>query len=344
MTDLDPTAESAAGPGGGRPTAAPTRTRRSGEVVRSRPAIPQTQPEPDGPGTNRSGPSVVALGGGHGLAVALRALRRYAGPITGVVSVADDGGSSGRLRRDYAAVPPGDVRRCLLALADDDGVWNDAFAFRFEGGELDHHALGNLMLTALAATSGSFRDAIRECERLLRTVGHVYPATIDPVVLTAIGPDGAVEGQRAVQETPGLKRLELIPDNPAATPEALQAIRTADQIVIAPGSLFTSVLPVICVPEIAEALGAAPARVVAVGNLVPEIPETEGLTATDHVKVVLDHGGRIDTYVADPGAELAVDVSDLEALGIACISATVASADPRVHDPVALARVLQGLL
>lgn len=347
MTDdlSNPSLEpSAAGPGGSRPVVSPTRPRRNVADGRTRPATPQTSTETVGPSEVRSGPSVVALGGGHGLSIALQAARRYAGPISGVVSIADDGGSSGRLRQAYEAVPPGDVRRCLIALAGEDGPWTDAFGFRFSGGELDRHALGNLMLTALAMQLGSFAAAIRECERLLQSVGRVHTATVDPVVLSAIGPDGAVEGQRAVQSTPGLKHLELIPDNPMATPDALEAIRQADQVLIAPGSLFTSVLPVVCVPEIAAALAESPGRVIQIGNLVPEIPETEGLDAADHVRVLLDHGGRIDTYLADPAAELAFNASEIEALGITCITASVASAGARVHDPDGLARVLRALL
>ena len=334
----------AAGPGSARPVVATGRPRRAASEARSRPAATQTSPEAIGPSEIRSGASVVALGGGHGLAVVLQAARRYAGPIAGVVSIADDGGSSGRLRRDYAAVPPGDVRRCLIALAEDDGAWADVFGYRFVGGDLDAHALGNLMLTALAERLGSFSAAIRECERLLRTVGRVYPATMDPVVLTAIGADGAVEGQRAVQGTPGLKRLELIPANPQATPEAVDAIRNADQIVIAPGSLFTSVLPVVCVPEIAEAIATSPSRVVQVGNLVAEIPETEGLDAADHVRALLEHGGRVDTYLAADGAELPLDGLAIEALGITCLTNTVAAPGAREHDPEGLARSLKALL
>ena len=140
-----------------------------------------------------AGPAVVALGGGHGLAVALRAAREYAGSITAVVSVADDGGSSGRLRRDLGVPPPGDIRRCLVALSSEDTVWTEAFEHRFSGGDLDGHALGNLILVGLAESLGSFSAALDEAGRLLRTVGQVLPATVEPVVLkaelAADGPD-----------------------------------------------------------------------------------------------------------------------------------------------------------
>jgi uncharacterized cofD-like protein len=290
------------------------------------------------------GPRVVALGGGHGLATALRAVRRYAGSITAVVSVADDGGSSGRLRRDLGVAPPGDIRRCLVALADDGNVWSAAFEHRFRDGELEGHALGNLVLVGLTESLGSFPDALDEAGRLLRTVGRVLPATVEPVVLKAELADMQVEGQVAVANSHGIRRVELVPADCIATPAALDAVVAADQIVYAPGSLYTSVLPVLCVTELRRAVAASPAAVVQVANLRPEVPETAGLDAADHLAAVLAHGARVDRFLYQRDGVLASDPERLRALGVEAVAADVARADGLAHDPGRLALALQALL
>jgi uncharacterized cofD-like protein len=297
-------------------------------------------------------PAVVALGGGHGLATALRAIRQYAGSITAVVSVADDGGSSGRLRRDLGVAPPGDIRRCLVALAGPDRVWSDAFEYRFRDGELEGHALGNLVLVGLAETLGSFPAALDEAGRLLQSVGRVVPATVEPVVLKAELAHSQVEGQVAVANSEGICRVELVPADAVATPAAVDAIAAADQVVYAPGSLFTSVLPVLCVGELRAAIAASPARVVQVANLRPQVPETAGLDAGDHLQAVLDHGARVDTFLYDlpeagherpPGA-LSTDPDRIRALGVGPVAAPVARVDGLAHDPRQLAKALRALL
>jgi uncharacterized cofD-like protein len=294
------------------------------------------------------GPAVVALGGGHGLATALRAIRRYAGSITAVVSVADDGGSSGRLRRDLGVPPPGDIRRCLVALAGDEGsdaaVWSAAFEHRFRDGELQGHALGNLVLVGLAETTGSFPDALVQAGRLLRTVGRVLPATVEPVVLKAELTGETVEGQVAVANSRGIRRLELVPADVAATPAAIDAIAAADQVVYAPGSLYTSVLPVLCVTELRDAVVASSARVVQVANLRPQLPETSGMDLADHLAAVLEHGARVDTLLYDTGGGLPVDHARLEALGVDPVGAPVARPSGLAHDPERTASVLRVLL
>lgn len=299
----------------------------------------------DGP---RVGPSVVALGGGHGLATALRAIRRYAGSITAVVSVADDGGSSGRLRRDLGVPPPGDIRRCLVALAGDDGVWSSAFEHRFRDGELEGHALGNLVLVGLTETIGNFPDALDEAGRLLRAVGRVVPATVEPVVLKAEVTGHTVEGQVAVANSRGIRRVELVPGDVAATPAAVEAIAAADQVVYAPGSLYTSVLPVLCVDGLRRAIDATPARVVQVANLRPQVPETSGLDVADHLAAVLAHGARVDTFLHDTGDGLPVDPLRLAAVGaeggVEVVAAPVARPDGLAHDHARLARALCALL
>jgi uncharacterized cofD-like protein len=300
------------------------------------------------------GPAVVALGGGHGLATALRAVRQYAGSITAVVSVADDGGSSGRLRRDLGVPPPGDIRRCLVALAGDDGVWSTAFEHRFRDGELQGHALGNLVLVGLTETLGSFPDALDEAGRLLRGVGRVLPATVESVVLKAEVAASSVagemvQGQVAVANSLGIRRVELVPADVAATPAAIEAIAAADQVVYAPGSLYTSVLPVLCVAGLRNAIAATPAQVVQVANLRPQVPETSGLDVADHLAAVLAHGARVDRLLYDDGAYdrgggLVVDRDRLRALGVEVVEAPVARPDGLAHDHQQLARALCALL
>lgn len=290
------------------------------------------------------GPAVVALGGGHGLATALRAIRRYAGSITAVVSVADDGGSSGRLRRDLGVPPPGDIRRCLVALAGDDGVWSQAFEHRFAEGELEGHALGNLVLVGLAETLGSFPDALDEAGRLLRAVGRVLPATVEPVVLKAELAGEMVEGEVAVANSRGIRRLELVPADVVATPPAVDAILAADQVVYAPGSLYTSVLPVLCVAGLRDAVASTDARVIQVANLRPQVPETAGMDVADHLAAVLAHGARVDTLLYDTGDGLAVDHARLQTLGVDPVGANVARPSGLAHDPERTAVVLQRLV
>ena len=250
---------------------------------------------------------VVALGGGHGLSASLQAIRRYSSEVSAVVSVADDGGSSGRLRSVFGIPPPGDLRRCLVALADPDSLWVDAFKYRFTAGELAGHALGNLMIAGLAATTGDFERALDEAGRLLGAVGRVIPATREPVVLKAVvraaDGDGAsdVEGQVAVGNSGRIAGVWLVPADPQATPAALDAIEAADQVVIGPGSLFTSVLAVVAVPAIRDALAATRARKVYVCNLRVQSPETEGYDVAAHVDALLAHGLEVDVVVCPSG-------------------------------------------
>lgn len=284
---------------------------------------------------------MVALGGGHGLAAALQAIRRYASQVTAVVSVADDGGSSGRLRRERDLPPPGDVRKCLVALAAPGSRWADALEHRFRGGTLDGHALGNLVLAGLTETLGDFGAAVDETARLLGTVGDVVPATIDPVVLKADVEGRSVEGQVAVMSSPGrITRVGIVPADARPPAQAVQAIVEADQVVLAPGSLFTSLIPVVCVHELRDAVAGTSARVVMVANLRRQIPETEGLTLADHVRAVLEHGGRVDAVVYDPAGELEVDEDALRDLGAEPLAAPVGATTGPGHDPEALAAAL----
>jgi uncharacterized cofD-like protein len=297
-------------------------------------------------------PRVVALGGGHGLAAALRAVRRYTSSITAIVSVADDGGSSGRLRRDLGVLPPGDLRRCLVALADDP-TWAAAFEYRFGAGDLEGHALGNLVLVGLTDTTGDFTAALDAAGRLLGAVGRVLPATTETVVLKAeIGkPDAAaggrvreVEGQVAVENSRDIRRVQLVPADVLAPSDALDAIERADQVVLAPGSLYTSLLPVLCVQGVRDAIASTPARVVQVANLRPQLPETAGLDGTDHLRAVLDHGARVDTFLSAEDGILAVSAEAVRALGVVPVTARLAPPHGFAHDPERLASALHALL
>ncbi len=278
----------------------------------------------------------------------LRAVREYSDRITAIVSVADDGGSTGRLRRDLGVLGVGDLRKCLVALADADDdapVWSRAFEHRFAAGELEGHALGNLILVGLAEVTGDWVEALAIAQRLLGAVGAVLPATSEPVVLKAELDGGRVEGQVAVQNsTRRIRRVALVPPD-AASPDAVgAAILGADQILLAPGSLFTSLLPTLCVPAVATALGETAAPVVQIVNLAAQVPETTGLDATDHVRAVLESGVRIDSVVIDAGSRLDVDFDAIEALGVRARSADVARPDVSAHEPTKLAPVLAGLL
>lgn len=294
------------------------------------------------PDARLAGPRVVALGGGHGLAATLRAVRRYADGVTAIVSVADDGGSSGRLRDAIGVPAPGDLRRCLSALAADspDGptLFAQAFEHRFTGGELAGHALGNLVIAGLAAVTGDFVQALDEAARLLGVRGRVLPATTVPVVLTADASAGAVEGQVAVMNARGVTRVSLSPADPPAPAAAIEAIASADQIVLGPGSLYTSVLAAAVVPSIRAAVVASPGHTVYVCNLRDQVPETEGYDVADHVAALAAHGIDVDVVLAPPGAP------GLGRLDVPYVERPVARPDGLAHDPVMLARALSPLL
>lgn len=281
---------------------------------------------------------MVALGGGHGLAATLQAVRIYAGEVTAVVSVADDGGSSGRLRTAFAMSPPGDLRRCLVALGDADSLWGRAFEHRFEAGELDGHAVGNLVIAGLAVVGGDFQAALDEAGRLVGAVGRVFPATTTPVVLKAEADGAEVEGQVAVATSGRISSVSLVPVDAEAPEGALQALSEADQIVLGPGSLFTSVLAAAIVPSLRQALDDARDRVVYVCNLRPQLPETAGYDVAAHLDALLVHGIEPAVVVWDPAGMTG------GAIGVADVATALARADGSAHDPARLAKALLDLI
>lgn len=282
------------------------------------------------------GPRVVAIGGGHGLSSSLAAARRYAGDLTAVVTVADEGGSSGRLRAAFGIPAPGDLRRCLVALGDPSSPWATAFEHRFGAGELEGHALGNVMMAGLIEQTGSLMRALDLMAGILGVTGRVLPATTEPVVLKAAAGAFEVEGELAVRDTTGITRVSLVPADPEPPADAVAALLDADQVVIGPGSLFTSVLAVVAVPRLREALATTPGRRVYVCNLRAE-RETDGYGVGDHVRALVDHGLVPDVVVCHPGA------LPTGAVPVPCLEAPVAVPGAAVHDAALLGGVLAGL-
>lgn len=284
-----------------------------------------------------SGPRVVALGGGHGLAALLRAARTFAGNLVGVVSVADDGGSSGRLRRELGLPAPGDLRRCLSALADSDSLLTDALEYRFESGPLEGHAVGNLLIAGLAGSSGDFAAAIDEVARLVGVQGEIYPATMGQVTLVADSDAGQLVGQVKIERATGIRNLRFDPPNPEASPLAVKAVLEADDLYLGPGSLFTSVLAAVMVPEIKQAFNQTTARRIFVANIANDKAEAHGFTLASHVQALEDHGISPDLIVAPAGSP------NLGTYAPEVVYGDFAAADGWGHDPKALGRFLQGL-
>jgi uncharacterized cofD-like protein len=248
-------------------------------------------------------PKVVAIGGGTGLSTLLRGLKAHTPLITAIVTVADDGGSSGRLRRELGLLPPGDFRNCIAALADDEALITQLFQYRFgQGNGLDGHSFGNLFITALAAVTGSFERAILEASRVLAVQGRILPSTLEDVTLVAdlkVEDNGTapsltrVRGESAIPKAgQPIERLFLRPEGVRAYPEAVRALLDADLIVAGPGSLFTSVLPNLLVQDIRRAVEASPALKLYVCNVATQPGETDHLDVGQHASILQRHAGR----------------------------------------------------
>ncbi|KXB52170.1 hypothetical protein HMPREF3227_02650 [Corynebacterium sp. CMW7794] len=308
---------------------------------------------------------IACLGGGHGLFQTLLAARDLdSEKISAIVTVADDGGSSGRLRRELDLIPPGDLRMALAALADDgeqEGLWATTLQHRFGGtGALAGHAVGNLLIAGLTEVVGEMQEALDIVARLTRSHGRVYPVVEQPLDIEAevAGLDEdptvmrPVRGQVAVATTPGnVRRVRILPQAPAANPAALEALSRADFITLGPGSWFTSVIPHVLVPDIVDAINASSAPRVVVLNLSAEPGETHGFSAERHVQVLAQHaaGLHIDRIVVDSAAPLADTEKKYlqraaDSLGAAVVFAEVSAQDEdggrrNLHDPAKLARV-----
>ncbi len=309
----------------------------------------------------QQGYKIVAIGGGTGLSTLLRGLKRKTTNLTAVVTVSDDGGSSGRLQKELGVLPPGDVRNCLVALADDEALVTDLFRYRFTEGEgLSGHSFGNLFLAAMSGITGNFDRAIKESSRVLNVVGRVLPATLGMVRLCAELDDGTiVEGESSISlaERP-IRRVFFDPPAAAAPlDEVIDAVRDADVIVLGPGSLYTSIAPNLLVSHIAREISQSSAVKIYVCNVMTQPGETSGMTAADHVHALLACAGeRICDYVIvndEPPSRLLaayaqegqvpvrVDADAIAALGLEPVCAAVVSEAETVrHDPDKLAAVV----
>ncbi len=243
------------------------------------------------------GPRIVVLGGGTGLSAMLRGLKSFTNNLTAIVTVADDGGSSGELRRNMGVLPPGDIRNCLAALSDDEAMLTQLFQYRFSTGTgLDGHTLGNLLITALTDLTGSFEKAVTESGRVLAVKGRVIPATLHDVRLIADvrvpfkSRIKQIRGESKIPEAAGqVRRVRLEPDNAKAFPPAIQSILSADLIIVGPGSLYTSLLPNLLVPDIADAIRSSRALKFFVCNVATQPGETDGYNCNDHVMTIYKH-------------------------------------------------------
>jgi uncharacterized cofD-like protein len=306
------------------------------------------------------GPRIVALGGGTGLSTLLRGLKGYSGNITAVVAVADDGGSSGKLRQQLGIVPPGDIRNCIAALADAEPLMTQLMQYRFPAGSgLDNHAFGNLFIAAMTAVTGDFEEAVRESNRVLAVRGQVLPATSVPLNLSARLTSGRVmygqSGIAAADEP--IDRVFIEPTDVRATGEALERILEAEMIVIGPGSLFSSVLPNLLIADVQDALRAAAGTKVYVCNVATQPGETPDMTASAHLRALFAHVGDdlIDYVIVNRSTDarhpegwlarpVEVDVRRLEELPVVIVEEDVVDpANAHRHDPAKLATALMRL-
>jgi uncharacterized cofD-like protein len=309
------------------------------------------------------GPRMVVIGGGHGLANLLRGLKEYSHRITAIVTVADDGGSSGRLRKSLGILPPGDIRNCLAAMSNDEAMLTQLFQYRFPSGSsgLDGHSFGNLFISALSEITGSFEEAVAESGRVLSVSGRVLPSTLHNVQLVAdvvlphLVSEVRVAGESQIPESNGkVRRVWLEPNAPPAFPHAIKAILAADVIVIGPGSLYTSILPNLLVPDIADAIRSSRALKLYVCNVATQIGETDGYSCVNHLQAIEDHAGKglFDIVVANSnyGPRLSEGVewikidNNIEMYFAIYRSDLVDSTMPWRHNTEVLAKVIIDLL
>ncbi len=311
------------------------------------------------------GPRIVVLGGGTGLSTLLRGLKRFSTNLTAIVTVFDDGGSSGRLRREQGILPPGDIRNCLVALAEAEPLLTRLFEHRFKGGELDGHSFGNLFIASMSQVVGDLEAAVKECSKVLAIRGRVLPTTLHDVTLCAEFTDGTtIEGESAITRAgKTIRRVYLKPAHVPPLQDVVEAIRDADLIVLGPGSLYTSVIPNLLVEGVVDAIRQSPALKVYVCNVMTQHGETRGFRASDHVRVLLEQGGPgIFDYVlvntrrpqnqallarySSEGAEPVVaDVDAIREMGLRVVAEDLISEEELVrHDPRKLATALLQLL
>lgn len=309
------------------------------------------------------GPKIVVIGGGTGLSTLLKGIKEYTSNITAIVTVTDDGGSSGRLRGDLGVLPPGDIRNCLVALADKESLMEQVLQYRFTSGEMAGHSLGNLFLVALSDLSGGFYNAVQALSKVLAIRGKVLPSTLQNVVMGAELSDGRiVHGESAVSSSDKkIRRIFLEPSGCEPLPEALKAIKEADAIVLGPGSLYTSVMPHLLIKGIPEAIKQSRALKVYVCNVMTQPGETKNYTAADHLKAIEKHGGKlvdyivvntgqiperlIERYRSQGAAPVQPDIKKLRRMGVIPVAENlVLESDVVRHHPAKLARAILKLI
>ncbi|MGH7198085.1 MAG: gluconeogenesis factor YvcK family protein [Candidatus Omnitrophota bacterium] len=307
------------------------------------------------------GPRIVAIGGGSGLSVLLHGLKELTSNITAVVTVADDGGSSGRLRSQFNIPPPGDIRNCLVALADAEPLMSDLFQFRFqESGEFEGHNFGNLFILAMLKVTGDFEKAIRESSKILAIRGRVVPSTLKKVSLVALHRDGTeTAGESNISQTRSpIERLYLKPEGCGATEDAIEAIQNADAIVVGPGSLYTSILPNLLIESLSDALARSRAPKIYLCNVMTQPHETDGLGAFQHVNAIVEHcrpevlshvvvntgpipQNILKRYAREEAFPVSPDAAKIRALGYTVIEANIAhSSDMIRHNPRRIAKIV----
>lgn len=320
---------------------------------------------------------IVSIGGGSGLARLLQGLKQFVvkpghhsanqpqsqviADLTGIVTVTDDGGSSGRLRHEFQILPPGDIRKCLVALSEDELLMSRLFQYRFPGeGDLQGHSFGNLFLTALANVTGDFVEAIRLSSEVLAIKGRILPATTEDVRLIARLENGAcIFGEHLIGRTPiRISQISILPESPAALPETLEAIAEADILTLGPGSLFTSLLPSLLVQGIPQAIRASRARKLLIMNIMTQAGETLDFTASDHLDTIRDHCGEElfeavicnqtaiseihrRKYADEDAAQIELDLERMKTHDMEIVLKDLLAEDEKVrHDPVKLARTI----
>ncbi len=318
------------------------------------------------------GPQVAVIGGGTGLSMLLRGLKLYSHNLTAIVTVADNGGSSGMLREDLGILPPGDIRNCILALADTEPLLSDLFNFRFSEGRLQGQSFGNLFIAAMNGVCGNFSDAIRNVSKVLAVQGRVLPVSLQDIHLIAQFRDGTSIlgeteiGTRIATLANRIEKITMNPPQAKALPEALEAISRADILVLGPGSLYTSIIPNLLFPEMVQAILNSRAVKVYVSNIMTQPAETLGYTATDHVRALIEHAklpdasglidycitnnawiqeALIEKYQLESAIPVQTDAAELEAMGLKVMQSPLALVSNGVirHDHTLLARLILGM-
>lgn len=311
------------------------------------------------------GPNVTVVGGGHGLSVLLRGIKAATSNVTAVVTVADDGGSSGRLREEFGIIPPGDLRNCLVALADTEPLMEKLFQYRFKGKtELAGHSFGNLFIAAMNEVTGDMEQALRESSKVLAVKGQVLPASKDHVRLDAVMEDGTVvQGESNIPEVhKQIHRVRLFPEEVQPVQSALDALANADAIILGPGSLYTSIMPNLLVDKVAETIRKSKAIKIYICNVMTQPGETDGYTASMHAKAIIDHGGKgiidymlvndapisadmQDFYAAKGAYPVEVDEEAINALGVGFVKADIINENEVIrHDPDKLSRAVMNMV